>query len=223
MLLANGFIDLVKHGGPIMYPILLVALVALAVVGERTFWWIREGTRQDPATLEKTLAAMENADFLGAVEVSANSQDPVVRMIHRGLSHVSGSLVGALQVAAGSEIRRAGRFIVLIDTCITLAPLLGLIGTVTGIMSSFEAVGSNDLAVTAVSGGIGEALIATAFGLGIAVFCLLPYNYFNERLARLQFDLETAATNVEVMVTKARNSGFDTVILRRDNLARSQR
>ena len=223
MLLANGFIDLVKHGGPIMYPILLVALVALAVVGERTFWWIREGTRQDPATLEKTLAAMENADFLGAVEGSANSQDPVVRMIHRGLSHVSGSLVGALQVAAGSEIRRAGRFIVLIDTCITLAPLLGLIGTVTGIMSSFEAVGSNDLAVTAVSGGIGEALIATAFGLGIAVFCLLPYNYFNERLARLQFDLETAATNVEVMVTKARNSGFDTVILRRDNLARSQR
>lgn len=223
MLLANGFIDLVKHGGPIMYPILLVALVALAVVGERTFWWIREGTRQDPATLEKTLAAMENADFMAAVEVSANSQDPVVRMIHRGLSHVSGSLVGALQVAAGSEIRRAGRFIVLIDTCITLAPLLGLIGTVTGIMSSFEAVGSNDLAVTAVSGGIGEALIATAFGLGIAVFCLLPYNYFNERLARLQFDLETAATNVEVMVTKARNSGFDTVILRRDNLARSQR
>lgn len=223
MLFANGFIDLIQHGGPVMYPILLVAIVALAVVGERTFWWIREGTRKDPAALERTLAAMENSDFQSAVEASASSQDPVVRMIHRGLSHVSGSLTGALQVAAGSEIRRAGRFIVIIDTCITLAPLLGLIGTVTGIMRSFEAVGGNELAVAAVSGGIGEALIATAFGLGIAVFCLLPFNYFNERLAQLQFDLETAATNVEVMVTKARSTGFDTMILRRDNLARTQR
>lgn len=217
LLLANAAVDLFKEGGPIMWPILVVALTAIAVVGERTFWWIREGSKRDVETLEKVLAAMENNDFRTAIQMSKGSDDPVVRMIYRGLSHVHGSLTGALQVAAGAEIKRAGRFLVLIDTCITVAPLLGLLGTVTGIMASFRAVGGNELAVEGVSAGIGEALIATAAGLGIAIFCLLPFNYFNERLTKLQFELETAATNVEVMVAKAKTDGFDTMVFRREN------
>jgi biopolymer transport protein ExbB len=216
MLLANVAVQYFKDGGPIMYPILVVALVALAVVTERFFWWIRESAKRDADVLEKVLAAMENGDFKAALQHSRGSEDPVVRMIFRGLSHVHGSLSGALKVAAGAEIKRAGRFLMLIDTCITVAPLLGLLGTVTGIMGSFKAVGGNDLAVSAVSGGIGEALIATACGLGIAIFCLLPFNYFNERVAKLTFELETAATNVEVMVTRAKQEGFDTMTFRRE-------
>lgn len=219
MLLANVAVQYFKDGGPIMYPILVVALVALAVVTERFFWWIRETAKRDADTLEKVLAAMESGDFKAALQHSRGSEDPVVRMIFRGLSHVHGSLSGALKVAAGAEIKRAGRFLMLIDTCITVAPLLGLLGTVTGIMGSFKAVGGNDLAVSAVSGGIGEALIATACGLGIAIFCLLPFNYFNERVAKLTFELETAATNVEVMVTRAKQEGFDTMTFRRETAA----
>ena len=219
MLLANVAVQYFKDGGPIMYPILVVALVAVAVVSERFFWWIRESAKRDSDGLEKVLAAMENGDFKSALQHSRGSEDPVVRMIFRGLSHVHGSLSGALKVAAGAEIKRAGRFLMLIDTCITVAPLLGLLGTVTGIMGSFKAVGGNDLAVSAVSGGIGEALIATACGLGIAIFCLLPFNYFNERVAKLTFELETAATNVEVMVTRAKQEGFDTMTFRRQTAA----
>ncbi len=219
MLLANLIVEKYKDGGPIMHPILVVAIVAIAVVTERAFWWIRESFKRDSSTLEKVLAAMENGDFRAAIDLARDSADPVIRMIYRGLSHVHGSLSGALQVAAGAELKRAGRFLMLIDTCITVAPLLGLLGTVTGIMGAFSAVGGNELAVEAVSGGIGEALIATAAGLGIAIFCLLPFNYFNERLAKLQFELETAATNVEVMVTKAKQEGFDTMTFRRENAA----
>lgn len=217
MFLANAIVELYKDGGPIMHPILVVALVAIAVVTERAFWWLRESAKRDAETLEKVLAVMEHGDFRAAVSLSKGSEDPVIRMIYRGLSHVHGSLTGALQVAAGAELKRAGRFLMLIDTCITVAPLLGLLGTVTGIMGAFGAVGGNELAVEAVSGGIGEALIATAAGLGIAIFCLLPFNYFNERIAKLQFELETAATNVEVMVTKAKQEGFDTMVFRREN------
>jgi biopolymer transport protein ExbB len=209
MLLANLIVEKYKDGGPIMHPILVVAIVALAVVTERAFWWIRESFKRDSETLEKVLAAMENGDFRAALNLAQDSADPVIRMIYRGLSHVHGSLTGALQVAAGAELKRAGRFLMLIDTCITVAPLLGLLGTVTGIMGAFSAVGGNELAVEAVS----------AAGLGIAIFCLLPFNYFNERLAKLQFELETAATNVEVMVTKAKQDGFDTMTFRRDNAA----
>jgi biopolymer transport protein ExbB len=94
---------------------------------------------------------------------------------------------------------RAGRFLNVMDTLVTLAPLLGLLGTVTGLMRAFLKVGEAELSVMAVTGGIGEALIATACGLLIAIVSLVPLNYFSGKLARLQFELETAASNVEVL------------------------
>ena len=186
-----------------MWPILICAVVAVAVVGERSFWWWRESRRRDPKTMEQLLAALENRDVSAAARVSENSEDPIIRMVNRGLNHAHTSMQGALQLAAGIELERAGRFLVVMDTLVTLAPLLGLLGTVTGLMRAFLSVGSAELSVKAVTGGIGEALIATACGLGIAIFSLIPFNFFNGKVARLQFELETAATNVEVMVNSA--------------------
>jgi biopolymer transport protein ExbB len=105
-----------------------------------------------------------------------------------------------LQVAAGIEIKRAGHYLVVMDTLVTLAPLLGLLGTITGLMKSFSLLGSEELAVQAVTGGIAEALIATACGLGIAIFALVPFNYFSSLVSNLEFELQTAATNLEVML-----------------------
>jgi biopolymer transport protein ExbB len=215
-MLANIVVTKFLQGGPVMWPILIVTLVAVCVVGERIFWWTRESLRRDPETLEKTLAAIENGDFGEASRLSHDSRDPVLRMIWHGLNHVHYSLQGALQVAAGMELRKAGRFLTVMDTLVTLAPLLGLLGTVTGIMGSFNAIGNDELAVSKVTGGIGEALIATACGLGIAIISLIPYNYFTGKTSKLQFELETAATNIEVMVQGAKQrGGFDTMEIRR--------
>jgi len=202
-MLANIVFQFFIKGGPVMWPILASALVAVAVIGERTFWWLREGGKRDPQKLEQVLAALENGDVAAAKKRAEGSEDPVIRMIRHGLGHVGhvhASLLGALQLAAGIELKRAGRFLTVMDTLVTLAPLLGLLGTVTGLMRAFLNIGSAELSVTAVTGGIGEALIATACGLGIAIFALIPFNYFSARVTQLQFDLETAATNVEVMV-----------------------
>jgi biopolymer transport protein ExbB len=203
-MLANVVIDFFNDGGPIMWPILITAIVAVAVVGERILWWTREGLRRQPEQLEKILAAVENGDLKQAGVLSRDSTDPIIRMIYHGLNHVHYSLQGALQVAAGVEIQRAGRFLTVMDTLVTLAPLLGLLGTVTGIMAAFLSIGDAELAVEKVTGGIGEALIATACGLGIAIVALVPFNYFTGRTARLQFELETAATNIEIMINAAR-------------------
>jgi biopolymer transport protein ExbB len=199
-MMANIVIEFFGKGGPIMWPILVAALVAVAVVGERSFWWWRESRRRDPKKLEQVLAALENSDIPAAIQIAANSDDPVVRMIYRGLDHVHTSMEGALQLAAGIELERAGRFLTVMDTLVTLAPLLGLLGTVTGLMHAFLKVGNEELAVGAVTGGIGEALIATCCGLGIAIFSLVPFNFFTAKVTRLQFELETAASNVEVMI-----------------------
>ncbi|HWY39300.1 MAG TPA: MotA/TolQ/ExbB proton channel family protein [Chthoniobacterales bacterium] len=196
----NYFVDKFNQGGPVMWPILIVSIVALTVVIERVFWWTGRWFRRDPKRVEKVFTAIEVGDLAEASRLSRDSRDPVLRMMWNGLNHQHASLQGALQVAAGIEIKRAGRFLVVMDTLVTLAPLLGLLGTVTGLMKAFLALGNEEIAIASITGGIGEALIATACGLGIAIFSLIPFNFFTSRVSNLEFELQTAATNLEVML-----------------------
>jgi len=196
----NFLIDNFRKGGPIMWPILIVSIIGLTVVIERIFWWTGRWFRRDPKRIEKVFTAIEVGDVAEASRLSRDSRDPVLRMMWNGLNHQHASLQGALQVAAGIEIKRAGRFLVVMDTLVTLAPLLGLLGTITGLIRSFSFLGNEELAVQAVTGGIAEALIATACGLGIAIFALIPFNFFTSRVSNLEFELQTAATNLEVML-----------------------
>jgi len=210
-LAGNWLIDKFHKGGPIMWPILVVSIIGLTVVIERIFWWGGRWFRRDPKRIEKVFTAIENGDVAEASRLSRGSRDPVLRMMWNGLNHQHASLQGALQVAAGIEIKRAGRFLVIMDTLVTLAPLLGLLGTITGLIRSFSFLGNEELAVQAVTGGIAEALIATACGLGIAIFALIPFNFFTSRVSNLEFELQTAATNLEVMLgaqTAARELDF---------------
>src|SRR6266404_688316 len=109
-MLANILLKHFEAGGPIMWPILVTAIVAVAVVGERTVWWWRERRKRDPQTLEKIFAAIENGDFAEAARLAKGSEDPIIRMIWHGMNHYYSSLQGALQVAAGAELQKAGRF-----------------------------------------------------------------------------------------------------------------
>src|SRR5437667_8036184 len=197
---SNFLIDNFRKGGPIMWPTLIVSIVGLTGVIARIFWWGGRWFRRDPKRIEKVFTAIEVGDVAEASRLSRDSRDPVLRMMWNGLNHQHASLQGALQVAAGIEIKRAGRFLVVLDTLVTLAPLLGLLGTVTGLIRAFGALGSEEIAVVAVTGGIAEALIATACGLGIAIFALIPFNFFTSRVSNLEFELQTAATNLEVML-----------------------
>jgi len=199
-LAGNWLIDKFHKGGPVMWPILIVSIIALTVVIERCIWWSGRWFRRDPKRIEKVFTAIENGDTPEASRLSRGSRDPVLRMLWNGLNHQHSSLEAALQVAAGIEIKRAGRFLVVMDTLVTLAPLLGLLGTITGLIRSFSFLGNEELAVQAVTGGIAEALIATACGLGIAIFALIPFNFFTSRVSNLEFELQTAATNLEVML-----------------------
>src|SRR5438045_2988598 len=217
-MLANILVENFMRGGPVMWPILITALVAVAVIGERIFWWWRESRRRDRRTLEKLFAALENGDFREASRLAKDSEDAVIRMIWHGMNHFHSSMEGALQVAAGVELQKAGRFLTVMDTLVTLAPLLGLLGTVSGIFRTFLSIGSATVegATGQITGSIGTAFIATMCGLAIAIVSLIPYNFFGRKLAQLQFELESAATNVEIMVTAAKQRGMDTMEFRRE-------
>ena len=204
-MIANIFVEYFQRGGPVMWPILVCALLLVAVSSERAWWWWRESRLREPDRLAKILEALHKGDVAAASQLAKGSQDPVVQMVDHGLNDHETSLQIAMQAAAGAVLRRAGRFLPVFDTLVTLAPLLGLLGTVTGIMRSFTSLGSTELAVGKVTGGIGEALIATACGLCIAIVSLVPLNYLSGKVAALQYDLETAASNIEVLLNRLRH------------------
>jgi len=202
-LLANIVVDTFIQGGIIMWPLLAVSLVSLGLVVERAIWYRSARRARSPGTLAQVYAALTRADKDAALRLAHGSADPRVRVISYGLEHAEIDVEIATEVRAEEEVKLGRRFLGALDTIITLAPLLGLLGTVVGIMHSFQFVGGDqELAVSKVSGGIGEALIATAAGLGIAIFTLIPFNFLTSRAEELEDELETVGKNVRLLLQK---------------------
>lgn len=109
----------------------------------------------------------------------------------------------AMESTAADEMKRMRRFMGVMDTMITVAPLLGIFGTVIGIITSFDILGSTGIEhPQAVTAGIAQALITTAAGLGIAILSVFPYNYFNSRVDNAALIIEKYATSLEIVYEK---------------------
>ena len=196
--------ELFVHGGWIMWPILLVSFVAVTAVIERVIFMASEAANRQPAVVEQMLEQVENGDPEAAVSVGSNSKDYVAKVLVYAITHRDHSLTNAFTRAANQELNRFQRGIAVLDTCITISPLLGLLGTVLGMMNTFGALGDGDIAANAgkITGGVGEALIATAAGLLIAIIGLLPYNILNARVEEARHNITDAANALELTMKK---------------------
>jgi len=199
-------IQLFEKGGPIMWPLLILSLLVVTVAFERIAFIVREFLRKDTGSFEKMVRFLNDGRMEKAIEISLGSRDQTVRAIGYGLKNVDSSYEDAISRIAEKELDRYSEGLSVLDTAITLSPLLGLLGTVTGMISAFGLLGASELsAPLAITGGIAEALIATAFGLGVAIMALLPFNWvqnLREKQARV---IEDRATQVQ-LILKRRNA-----------------
>lgn len=194
----GGLIGILIKGGFVMIPLLASSVVALAVIIERFFFWRRLRKRDNDTII---LQFVEAGNVEQAQKLANASRHPVVRVLLAGLEYRQLSPGTAMEAAAQGELRRVKAYLPILDTIITLAPLLGLLGTITGMISAFGIVSDTGLGQpTAITGGIAEALIATATGLFIAIMTLLPYNYFRAKVEQLTERMEEQATRLELFL-----------------------
>ena len=194
------FIGIIIKGGPVMVPLLACSIVSLAVVIERIIFW-RKARSREP--VEELLQLVERREFAKAIELGRNVDLPAARVLTAGLVHRNPSLPKALEVAAQAEMPVLKKRLTILDTIITLAPLLGLLGTITGMISSFGIMSEAGLGQPhAVTGGVAEALIATAAGLLIAILTLIPYNYFSNRAERELEEIEYYGSRLELLLAE---------------------
>jgi biopolymer transport protein ExbB len=197
--------DLFIKGKEIMWPILLLSFVAITVIVERLLFIFRENASREPEVVEKMLEAVERGDIDAALAVGRKSKDFIAKILVYSLSNRQYSLSNAFIRASGQELSRFQQGMATLDTCITAAPLLGLLGTVTGMMRTFGALGTGDIGAAAgqITGGVAEALIATACGLAIAIISLFPYNYLNARAEQAKQDVADVSHALEILIKKS--------------------
>ncbi len=186
-------------GGPVMWPLLALSVLGVTVVFWR--WWaLRQATSGVHTLIQSLRSALVNGDVESAIAACDRHPGPVASIVKAGLVRVGrpkDEVELALQDASAHELSLLERGLPILATVAMIAPLLGFLGTVTGMINSFEAlasVGLNNPA--AVAQGISEALITTAAGLIIAIPIQMAYNYFVTNVNALVRNMESGANVV---------------------------
>jgi biopolymer transport protein ExbB len=191
-------VSVIVKGGIVMIPLLACSLVALALTIERLFFW---GKIKPQQTIQTMLGLVEAGEFDKAMKLGKESQHPIARVLAAGLAHRNPAPAKAMEAAAQAQIPALKSRLGALDTIIALAPLLGLLGTVVGMIGSFDIMSEVGMGQPhAVTGGVAEALIATATGLLIAILTLIPYNYFSARVEKEMDAMEHFSSSLELLL-----------------------
>ena len=189
------FLNMLMKGGWMMIPIIVCSLLAFTITIERLIYFKKfDASRLAP----KMLSLIEQEKFTDALAVAEQQPSPVLRVISAGVIQRANHPTKAMEANAIAELTKMKRGLPAMDTVITLGPLLGLLGTIIGMVDSFGIMSESGLGNPhAVTGGVAEALICTAAGIFVAVTTLIPYNFFIARMEQETEKIEHYATKAE--------------------------
>jgi biopolymer transport protein ExbB len=206
----SNIVMFIKGGGFVMYPLLALSILAIVVIVERLIAYGQFGDLS-PGLLKSTLGLSREGQYEEALAICQAKKGPVaaslsVVLLHR--NQPTREIERIVEETGQDYFIKLERLLPVLDTTTTIAPLLGLLGTIVGMIGAFNAIaaqqrhGNND----SVLAGVGEALYATATGLIIAVICFAAYNYFAARLRTITSETEQAATKLINVLTERHHS-----------------
>lgn len=205
-------LDLLKPGGVIMFPLLLCSVMALAIIIER-FWTLRI-SRLAPKSLVKNLWGWIKKKELNSKRLKElKDTAPLGRVLAAGLvnaKHGREIMKESIQEEAGQVVHEMERFLTALGTIAVITPLLGLLGTVIGMIKVFAQLqleGAGNAA--ALAGGISEALITTAAGMTIAIPALIFHRYFLRRVDEIVVSMEQEALRLVEVIHGDREANHD--------------
>ena len=194
---AGSLFRLFNDGGPFMYPLLLFSLIALVFIIERfwALWKARINTQEFIARVRTALLKRRNVKE--AITVCEEYAGPIANIMKAGLikyGRPQEEIERTIEAASAHELARLERGLGVLATVANVAPLVGFLGTVSGMINSFDALAEQGLSNPGlVAKGISEALITTAGGLVVAVPTLIAFNYFTSQIGKFVLEMETAA------------------------------
>lgn len=199
-------LNTLAKGGPVMVPLAVCSMLAATVLIER-FLALRTADRGGEQLIAQIRDAYRAGDGAEALAECEQVGGPVANVLAAGLrAYLRGEPVAqAMEEQTLTDQRQLNRRLAVLDTIVTLAPLLGLLGTVLGMISAFKIISVSGTSHPAgITGGVAEALIATASGLAIAIFCLIGYNWCRDKLRQITEEIELRATQLENLLVSPR-------------------
>ena len=190
-------------GGPVMWPILFCSIFALAIALEK-FWHLHKIAIDTQNFLSKILEKMKRHETKEALQICDNTKSPIAKILKAGILKYDRSkqqIVEAIEDASLYEIPRIEKNLGALATIAHIAPLLGLLGTVTGMVRCFQTIQAKSTSFHPVSpgdlaGGIWEALLTTVAGLIVAIPTFVAYNYLVNRINNFILEMEKASTEL---------------------------
>jgi biopolymer transport protein ExbB len=204
--------EIVQAGGPLMWPIILCSIVAAAIVLER-IWTLQDRRVLPPDLTKKVWKLVESHRIDDKIVAALEQNSPLGKLLAVGLANRDRPrevLMERLEDTGRHVVYELERFLNTLGTIAGVSPLLGLLGTVTGIIKAFNAInagGAGDPRM--LSGGIAEALIATAAGLCVAIPSLVAYRYLRGRVDRIVVEMEKHALRLADAVESASRRGSE--------------
>ena len=195
--------EFMQKGGPIMWPILLCSIISFAIVIERMISLRRE--QIDTKTfMEQILKSLKRNKIMEALDLCERTQGPIANILKAGIlkhDRPRNEVREAIEDASIHEVPRLEKNLPVLATVAQVAPLLGLLGTVTGLVAAFQVIETKATALNPVNpgdlaGGIWQALLATTFGLCVAIPTYVAYNYLVSRVDGFVLDMERSATDL---------------------------
>ncbi len=204
--------EIVRAGGPFMWPIVLASIVAAAIILERL--WTLQEKRVLPRDLTRRVWQLVEANQVNEKVIAALEQNsPLGKVLAAGLANRHRPreiMMERLEDAGRHVVHDLERFLNTLGTIASISPLLGLLGTVTGIIKAFDALEAGAAGdPRMLSGGIAEALIATAAGLCVAIPALIGYRYLRGRVEGFVIEMEKDAVKLADALEAAVSEGLE--------------